>query len=266
MGLFSPLLLGNYTKLAFRHLRKHRAYCAIHIAGLAVGLTCLISIGLFVEHELRYDQFQEKRDRIFRILREIRVTDQHPLISTTTSGPLAPTLQNDFPEVEQAVRVWIRNDIWVQHEKKGFFESFCLADPHLFDVFTFPLIKGNPKTVLQNPASIVISHRLAQKYFGNEDPIGKVIEASGGYFNGEYQITGIMKNIPHHPTLQHPHSRSRVAKSRRCQPVTTICLSHSTRSGHLPHKRAVSPNNCSEHHQLSGHQSSKSKSHRLFAI
>ncbi|MDP6039799.1 MAG: ABC transporter permease, partial [Candidatus Latescibacteria bacterium] len=200
--LFSPLLFGNYVKLAFRHLQKHRAYCAIHIAGLAVGLACLISIGLFVEYELRYDQFHHKRDRIFRILREIRVTGQPPLVSVTTSGPLGPALQNDFPEIEQAVRVWAQKRIWIQHEQSGFFETLWLADSHLFEVFTFPLIQGDPKTVLQTPTSVVISQRLAQKYFGKEDPIGKRIQATGGYFTGKYEITGIMKDMPHHSTLQ----------------------------------------------------------------
>ena len=200
--LFSSLLLGNYIKLAFRHLQKHKAYCAIHIAGLAVGLVCLISIGLFVEYELRYDQFHQKKDRIFRVLRELRVIGQPPLVSITTSAPLAPALQKDFPEIEQAVRVWEQQRLWIQHEQNGFFEALWMADPHLFEVFTLPLIQGDPKTVLQTPASIVISQRLVQKYFGQGDPIGKMIQVTGGYFTGEYQITGVMKDMPHHSTLQ----------------------------------------------------------------
>lgn len=198
----SSLLLGNYMKLAFRHLQKHKAYCAIHIAGLAVGLTCLISIGLFVEYELRYDQFHQKKDRIFRVLRERQVPDQPPLVSITTSAPLAPTLQKDFPEIEQAVRLWEQKRLWVQHEQNGFFETIWMSDPNLFDAFTLPLRQGDAKTVLQTPTSMVISQRLVQKYFGQENPIGKTIQINGGYSTGEYQITGVMENMPHHSTLQ----------------------------------------------------------------
>ena len=199
---FSSFLLGNYMKLAFRHLQKHKAYCAIHIAGLAIGLTCLISIGLFVEYELRYDQFHQKKDRIFRVLRERHIPDQPSLMSITTSGPLAPALKKDFPEIEQTVRLWEQQRLWVQHEQNGFFETIWISDPHVFDVFTLPLVQGDPKTVLQTPASMVISQRLVQKYFGQEDPIGKTLQVNGGYSTGAYQIMGVMKNMPHHSTLQ----------------------------------------------------------------
>ena len=195
-------MLKNYILVAYRTLLKHKTYSLINVVGLAVGLACIISIGLFVDYELSYDRFHERGNRMYRVLREIRVAGQPPLVSATTSGPLGPALKRDFPDVEQMVRVWIRQDAWITYAQKGFFEEICLTDPHFFDVFTFPLIKGDPKTVLQEPASIVISQSLARKYFGDEDPIGKVIQADSRYFKGAYRITGIMRDIPGHSTFR----------------------------------------------------------------
>ena len=195
-------MLKSCILVFFRSFLKYKTYSLINVVGLAVGLACIILIGLFVEYELSYDRFHERGKRIYRVLREVQVADQPPLVSATTSGPLGPTLKRDFPDVEQMIRVWIRQDAWIIYAQQGSFEEICLTDPHFFNVFTFPLIKGDPETVLQEHASIVISQSLAHKYFGDEDPIGKMIQADSRYFKGEYRITGIMRDIPGHSTLQ----------------------------------------------------------------
>lgn len=187
-------MFQNYLIVALRNVMRHKSYSLINVLGLATGMACVVLIMLFIQYELRYDQNHAKADQIYRVLRETR-SDTKRLTNERTSGALAHVLQNDYPEVHQVVRT-ARNWAWINHGKKGFFQSFCLADENILDVFTFPLVKGNRQTALREPSTILITQEIAQKYFGQEDPIGKTVTVDYRNFGGEYRIVGVLKDIP----------------------------------------------------------------------
>ncbi|MCI0692138.1 ABC transporter permease [candidate division KSB1 bacterium] len=187
-------MLKNYLKIALRNLRKHKGYTLINIAGLTVGIACCALILLFVRHELSYDRFHQKAGRIYRVLvtlHENGKSNRH----SWTPAPMAPTLAEEYPEVLKAVRVETFGKPLVSYEGKQFYEEGVYgADPSLFEIFDFPLLRGNPETALQDPKSVVLSQAMAQKYFGNENPLGKVIQIERG--GRDFQVTGILQEIP----------------------------------------------------------------------
>lgn len=147
---------------------------------------------LWVQDELSYDRYHEKAGRIYRVLLQYEVEGRFSQ-SATTSAPLAPALLNEFPEILNSVRFG-RNGFVVSYQNKRFIEEVFFADPQVFDTFTFPLIKGEPKIVLKDPYSIVISETMCQKYFGDDDPIGKILTFDE--WKRDFKITGIFRNIP----------------------------------------------------------------------
>ena len=193
-------MLKNYLLVAFRNLMRHRAYSFINIAGLAVGIACCILILLFIQDELRYDRFHDKADRIYDVLRETRSEGQRQIVPRT-SGALRDVLVNDFPEVEEATRVIIRG-VAVQYEQEGLQRRFALVDPSFFVMFNFPFVRGDAETIVQDPGSIAISERLAEQFFGREDPMGKVLTFYDQYYGRSFVIRGIMKDVPIQSTMQ----------------------------------------------------------------
>jgi len=172
-------------------MRKHKGYSFINIVGLAIGIAACLLLFLWVKDELSYDRYHEKIDRIYRVVSQYEV-DGNINCFAMTPAPLGPALVNEFPEVKKAVRFG-KNTILVNYKNRCFYEKVFFADPEVFDVFTFPLIKGNPKTALKEPYSIVISEEIRDKYFGEDDPTERII------ILGEkraYKITGVFKNIP----------------------------------------------------------------------
>jgi putative ABC transport system permease protein len=194
-------MLKNYLKIALRNLFKYKVYSIINIFGLSVGLACCILIMLFIRDELNYDKFHKNADQIYRVVVEFKYRDR-PDHFAQTQAPLAPALLNEFPEVLNAVRFARRSEELIASKEKYFWEKgLMLADPSIFEVFTFPLIKGDSKTALNDPNSIVITQRMAQKYFSDEDPIGKILKI-GDEGVKDYKVTGILKNIPSNSQLQ----------------------------------------------------------------
>lgn len=186
-------MLRNYLKIAYRNLLRSKAFSAINIVGLAFGLaTCLI-IGLFVLDELSFDRFHEKADRIVRVTFKANMSG-NKINEANVMPPTAKTLQREYPEVLEATR--LRQSIAFKLLKdEGIFKENAVAfvDSNFFQVFSFPLVKGNPKTALLRPNTLVISQKMAQKYFGNEDPIGKTL-TNEGY--EAMEITGVMEEWP----------------------------------------------------------------------
>ena len=115
------------------------------------------------------------------------------------SGAAGPALAQDFPEVEAAVRIMTRS-VWIRHEDKVLNQIFCLADPNILDVFTFPMLRGG-KTALSQPQSVLITESAAREYFGDRNPIGEIVSVEGSYVAGEYTITGILRDVPKYSTL-----------------------------------------------------------------
>lgn len=190
-------MFRNYLKIALRNIKRHKGYSFINIVGLAIGMACCILILLWVQDELSYDRFHENADDIYRVIQDINFTD-HSTTWSITQGPLGPSLKEDFPEIINATRITGRG-LRLTYNDKSYDEVVVMADGSLFEMFTFPLVKGDPATALSDPLSIVLSEEMAEKYFAGEDPIGKTIKADNQW---DFQVTGVMKNIPHNSHLQ----------------------------------------------------------------
>jgi putative ABC transport system permease protein len=186
-------MLMNYLKTAFRNLWKRRMFSGINILGLAVGMTASFLIFLYVRFELSYDSFHSKADRIYRLVCDVK-TPSETVHANGPAWPVAPALKREFPEIESAVRTATVSFLFRKDDIKFQEENSLLADPDFFSVFDFPLLKGDPKTCLKEPFSVVFSETAAIKYFGHTDPIGQVLHlAQKGW---PVKVTGVMKDLP----------------------------------------------------------------------
>ena len=187
----------NYVTVAFRNIRKHKGFSLINIAGLAIGIASCLLILLFVQSELSYDRFHERAERIYRVGFTFHVgTNQFD--AALGPCPLAAAMVEEFPEVESAARIFARQsrggDVFVRYGEKRYKEDkFLWADPELLDILTIPFIKGNPEGALAQPYSVVMTSETAVKYFGQEDPIGKMLELGDGSL---YMINGVTESWP----------------------------------------------------------------------
>lgn len=189
-------MIKNYLLVALRNLWRHKGYTLINIFGLAIGLASSIFILLYVANELTYDRFHDKSDRIYRvwIKGSMPATEMR---HAQTAPPMAEALLNDYPEVEEVVRLKQSGGWMVRSGDRKFHETqqeFIFADSSFFDVFSFQLIKGDPKTCLRDPRSIVLTEEYAIKYFGDEDPIGQTLKMEQD--TNLSVITGVMEDFP----------------------------------------------------------------------
>ena len=185
-------MLKNYLKIALRIIQRHKGYSFIKISSLSIGMACCILILLFVRYELSFDNFHKNQDRIHRVLSELDLAHGTEIISITAL-PLAPAIKNDLHEVAYVTRITGDYQRLFSVGDKKFFEDLNYADADFFDIFTFPLIIGDPKTALVEPFSMVISEKIAAKYFGKTDPVGKTVLIQNSQ---DYKITGVMKDVP----------------------------------------------------------------------
>ncbi len=187
------VMFGNYLKIAIRNFKRQKTFSLINIAGLAVGMACCICILLYVRHELSYDRYHADADNIYRLVMTGEFSGR-PFDVALSSGPIGPTLVREFPEVDNAVRFQHRGRTSINFRGKQFFEDrIYYADKTLFDIFTFPLLKGNPKSALQDPFTAVITQETAERYFGSTDPVGEILRFDK---REEYLVTGVIKNVP----------------------------------------------------------------------
>jgi putative ABC transport system permease protein len=187
-------MLKNHFKIAFRSLWRHKAFSAINVFGLAIGMATCLVIMLFVQYELSYDRFHEKGDRIVRVVFRGEVQGEK-MNEAHVMPPTAQTLLADYPEVLEATRLRNYGTPRVAYEDKSFREdAFAFVDSNFFQVFTLPFLQGDPRTALLQPNTVVISEAVAQKYFGDEDPIGKVLNFKS--FGTSCKITGVMEPVP----------------------------------------------------------------------
>lgn len=183
-------MVKNNFKVAFRSAKKHKAYSIINLSGLAVGLTSFILIVLYVQHQLSYDQFHEQKDKIFR------VTNGEDAITPNIVGPF---LKRNFEEeVRNSVRVIELGEQIIKIEEQSFTSDIYFADPGFFDIFTFPLVKGNKEGILSKPKTIVITQNAAMKYFGTQDVLGKALMREGE----QYLIAGVALDLPANSMMQ----------------------------------------------------------------
>ncbi|MGH7598098.1 MAG: ABC transporter permease, partial [bacterium] len=207
-------MLKNYLKTATRNLRKHKLYSFINMAGLALGIAGSSLMLLFILDELSYERHHEKADRIYAVFNWWHFGN-YELNGNTIAPAMAPALKEEYPEIATAVRSWTwSRPLIIYNEKRFYEERFVFADPEVFDVFTFSFIVGDPQTALREPYSVILTAAAAQKYFGEENPLGKRIsfwdnaDASvlrSRAFNGnafDLTVTGVVADSPFNSNLE----------------------------------------------------------------
>lgn len=187
-------MLKNLLKYSLRALSRQKAHVAINIIGLSVGMVCSLIIALFIIHELSYDKFNEHKDRIYRVILNGKLGGQEVKV-TYTASPIGPTMKNEFPEVEDFLRMNNWDETIIRYGEKSFTEQhFIEADSSFFHFFSIPLIRGNAKDVLNEPHTLVLTKSAAKRIFGKEDPINKMLKVSTDTV--PYRVTGIMEDVP----------------------------------------------------------------------
>ena len=183
----------NYIKIAIRNLLKQKSFTFINVIGLAVGMTCFVLIFLYVRFELSYDDSHEKADQIYRVAIE-RIYPDKVRLWGRTAFPIAQAFQEEYEEILQGTRLLANNNtIVITYGEKNIEENRVMfADPNFFEVFTIPLIQGDPKTALSQQNSAVVTQETARKFFGQENARGKMITIG----NAAYMITGVTENMP----------------------------------------------------------------------
>ncbi|MCP4725951.1 MAG: FtsX-like permease family protein, partial [bacterium] len=194
----SVTMFKNYIKIAIRNIIRHRGYSFINISGLALGMTCCTLIALSVLDEIYYNTFHENTERIYCV-GNYQTFEGNVWHVSSTPSLLAPALQDEFPEVTSATRYTGFGQALVKYGERSFFENRIYhVDPDFLKIFTFPLIKGDRNTALNDPHSIVISQNMAEKYFPGEDPLGKTITINDLH---DFTVTGVIRNVPHNSSL-----------------------------------------------------------------
>ncbi|HKO79989.1 MAG TPA: ABC transporter permease, partial [Chitinophagaceae bacterium] len=188
-------MLRNYLKIAIRNLARHKFISFINLFGLTIGLACCLLITIYIINELSYDRYNTNAKNIYRVTRDFNNSEGVvSLRLSTISPPFGYYMPTDFPEIKKMTRLLNNGTTPTKYNDKIFNEkNVYFGDENLFDVFTVKVLKGNPKTALYNPFSVMLTEELAKKYFGNEDPMDKTIR-----FNNQYdvKVTGIYKAFP----------------------------------------------------------------------
>jgi putative ABC transport system permease protein len=190
---WSGVLLKNSLKITFRSFRRQKLYTIINLAGLAVGMACFILIMTCVHHEAGYDSFHENTGRIYRLTIGGTLSRQDFELASS-NGAIAPDLMKELPEIESVVRLRRRYRTPLEYGDKLFFEEGILwADASVFEIFSFRLLEGNPDTALEAPYSAVLTRETAGRYFGHDDPVGKVLRVNHSL---DYTVTGVVEDPP----------------------------------------------------------------------
>ncbi|MFK7935583.1 MAG: ABC transporter permease, partial [Saprospiraceae bacterium] len=193
-------MFTTHLKLAFRTLRKQRGFSFINIAGLAIGIASCLMMLLYVSNELSYDHFHEKADRIVRVVVKGNFQGE-PLKEPMAMPPVAAALQENFPEIEEATRLRNQGKQTIVVSEQVFHDqTTAYVDPSFFSVFSFPFLQGDPTTALEEASSVVISSSVAQRYFGQQNPLGKTIRLKNQ--QADFMVTGVMEDMPDNSHLQ----------------------------------------------------------------
>ena len=193
-------MLKNYLKIALRNLTRNKVFSIINIAGLSLGLACCMLIVLYTKDEISFDRFQKNKDRLFRIQATISDENETRTIGSTNAIH-GPTFKEEIPEIEEVIRAQSTSFV----SKKGndlLNENVLFADDNFFTVFSLPLISGDPRTVLSDVHSIVISENVAKKYFNTGDAIGKTLNLKIDNAFEPFVVSGVAKNCPQNSSIQ----------------------------------------------------------------
>ncbi|WP_020533194.1 ABC transporter permease [Flexithrix dorotheae] len=199
-NLINRAMFQNHFKVAWRHIFNKKLYSFINISGLGVGMACCMLIIMYVKHELSYDKYHQNLDNIYRVLHAYKSFEEKGKPTSPEEfqvwgcAPAGPALLNDFPEVKSYFRFTSPSNMLFEYEDKRFQEdNMVFADSNAFDMFSWKFLAGDPQTALDEPFTIVLTEKIAQKYFGAEDPIGKLIKIEE---NEVLKVTGVMENVP----------------------------------------------------------------------
>ena len=186
-------MLKNYIKIAFRNLLKYKFYSSLNILGLGIGIAAFLFILLYMQEEISYDRYNQKSDQIVRVDFHGKL-GENDFVGATNAAPVGPTMVSQYPEVKSFCRFRDRGSFLVKYEDISYKEEKVVyTDSSFFDFFEIPLIQGDPNHALVEPSSIVFSEKMAKKYFGNENPIGKTVILNN---SDRMNVTGVMEEIP----------------------------------------------------------------------
>ena len=192
-------MIKNYIKTALRHFSRQKGFTIINMFGLTIGLACCIVIFLYITDETGFDKYHDNLDRIYRVA----VHSETPNLtsySATVCAPVAQVLRENFPQVEKVAQVFRAPGGFMERgETKFFEETRIFADNEIFQILSIPFLKGNPQTSLERPHTMVLSERMAEKYFGQEEPIGQTIQ----FNTWDYEVTGVAVDPPHDTHLKY---------------------------------------------------------------
>lgn len=197
-------MIYNYLKIAVRNLLKYKFISFINLFGLTTGIACCLLILTYIIHELSYDKYHDHADRTYRVTRSFRnpETGVISLNLGTLAPPFAPLLANDFKEIEKITRLLPGGSTALRYEEKMFNEEDVYwADERFFDFFKVKVVKGNPARALNDPYSVMVTEEIAKKYFGNEEPLNKMIRMDNQF---NFKVTGVYKAFP---ANSHVHPR-----------------------------------------------------------
>ncbi len=194
------MMFKNYFVIAVRNIRKHKLHSIINIAGMSLGLFVCLLIFIWVQNEFGFDRFHTKRDDIAQVYSETLYSNGSTQIFMGSYYPLANILKQECPEVREAVRYETANGISLRYKDRQFTnDTIGLADPAFFDIFSFSFVKGDPELALQNNYSVVLTEKMARKYFGNDEPMGKTLSLNNEM---DIQVTGVIEDVPAQSSLQ----------------------------------------------------------------
>lgn len=184
-------MIGSFFKIALRNLLRHKIYATINITGLAMGMAICMLILFFVRHEISYDRFHTNADQIYRVTSEINWSGGKEA-AASAQFPIADVIKDEFPQVSNACRLYRANvNVVLEYQEQQFSESqFFFTDPAFLHLFDVEMLSGDPATALSAPGNVVITDRIARKYFGDENPLGKVIEHQN---NRPLKVTGVVR-------------------------------------------------------------------------
>ncbi|MCP5104231.1 MAG: FtsX-like permease family protein [bacterium] len=186
-------MFKNYLKTAFRNMLRHKGYSFINIAGLAIGMACCILLVVYIHSELSFDRYHENADRIYRLCMHSKM-GKSEITWPSSNAVTGPALRKGYPEVEDTARIDFGSRHVIKYKDKQFNENrIRFADASIFNIFSWPMIKGDPRTALKNPYSIVLTEAMATKYFGETEPLGKILRFDD---RENYTVTGVIKDIP----------------------------------------------------------------------
>jgi len=185
-------MIKNLLKTSIRHIRKHLGYSLLNVLGLTLGISSALFLIIYVSDELSYDRYHKNADRIYRVSSKITETDDQ-FTWNVAQIPFGPQVVQDYPEVQSFVRfINMPRDLYKFEDKEYIEENFYYVDSTLFDIFTYKVIRGDVKSATRDPKKIVLTETVANRYFGNADPIGKTLTAGDNTF----EVTGLIEDVP----------------------------------------------------------------------